>query len=93
MSSGRALNKNVVESSSLIRIWVWNPKNLTPLNIPQVIANAKKKIDDQCFTASSEKYWGSLSGTSVEAGAKNHHIYYTENIVIFVTSTEGNTEE
>lgn len=37
-----------------------------------------KKNDDQCFTPSSERDWGSLSGTSVEGGAKDHNIYYRE---------------
>lgn len=37
-----------------------------------------KKIDDQCFTPSTERDWGSLYVTSVEAGAKEHYIYYTE---------------
>lgn len=32
------------ESSPLIRIWGWNPKHLTPLNVPQVIVNAQKKM-------------------------------------------------
>lgn len=37
-----------------------------------------KKIDNQCFTPSSERDWGSLSGTSVEEDTKDHYIYYTE---------------
>lgn len=56
----------------------------------------KPKADDQCFTPSTERDWGSLSGTSVEAGAKDHYFYYTEKDwggrVISVISTEGGTE-
>lgn len=85
------------ESSPLIRIWGWNPKHLTPLNVPQVIVNAQKKNDDQCFTPSTEGDWGSPSRTSIEAGAKDHYIYSTgkqwEGRVIPATSTEGDTEE